>query len=300
MTYNFFTVDPLDESTLYQALASCLEVDVDSVDVADADGDQDSRNWDALVLCDHSEVHGKVSRYLDIYVQDSVAHQPSEADLALRFATATQSVILYPAEENIPSAYWLVTPSGLVTRTRLMAADDDRSVYTIDAVESAVPQLPDVDVEQLPEIVRAHSLPTPIADAFSEAVAARRGRVGEPPSPSLADEPGAAFYRARISLEEWERMVHRMSSGWQPTGRYPGELYREALEARDRVSDVINELPQPVGAQLLTGVNQLDDEFQRFTQDDNGQTMGQSFGLSGDDVAGRAWWWKRKPVNLPW
>lgn len=95
-------------------------------------------------------------------------------------------------------------------------------------------------------------------------------------------------------------MVHRMSSGWQPTGRYPGELYREALEARDRVSDVINELPQPVGAQLLTGVNQLDDEFQRFTQDDNGQTMGQSFGLSGDDVAGRAWWWKRKPVNLPW
>ncbi|MFJ2583779.1 hypothetical protein [Streptomyces sp. NPDC087538] len=161
MTYNLFTTNRLPPARVVDALASCLRVEANSVDVADIDGVQDNRNWDAAVLCDYSDVLGDVSLMLDIFVQDAVSQQPTEPEFAARFAVAAQTVVLYPAEDHPPSAYWLVTPTGLVTRARLLSSDDQRPEYSIDAAEAAVPQLPGIRAMQLPEIVREQPVPTP-------------------------------------------------------------------------------------------------------------------------------------------
>jgi hypothetical protein len=300
MTYNFFTVDRLQLSRMYDALASCLRVDPSAVDVAEVDSDQDARNWDAVVLCDYSYVPGDVSLALDIFAQETVPNQPSEADLARDFAAATQTVVLYPASEQIPSAYWLVTPAGSVTRARLMASDDERPAYSIDAVEDTVPQLPHVRVVQLPEIVRERHVATPTTTDFSLAVDALRQTQVDPADPVLTDEPGSPLYHSRIYLAEWERMVRVMESGWRPTGRYPAELYCEALRARDHLAQLPSKLSKSVAALLHNAVDKLDEEFRKHTDLDDSwvNEAGISRTFANTDEYG--WWWCRKPLVVPW
>ncbi|MER5430645.1 hypothetical protein [Streptomyces sp. NPDC002588] len=290
MTYNFFTVDHLLSSRISDSLASVLHVAPSAVDVADAEGDQDDRNWEALVLCDRTRVPGDVSLALDVFVQEAVTDRPTEAECAAKFAAAAQTVVLYPAEERIPSAYWLVTPTGLVTRARLMASDDEQPVYSLDAVEAAVPQLPGIRAMQLPEIVREQHVPTPSTAEFTSAVNTLRRNEQDSADSALSDDVGTPLYGARVHLAEWERMVRRMESGWQPTGRYPAELYREALRARDRLSLLTDELAEPVPGLLRKAVDQLDEEFRRHTESDTPSVA----------TAEQGWWWHRKPVLLPW
>ncbi|MEU9763710.1 hypothetical protein ACFYYY_17505 [Streptomyces sp. NPDC001834] len=269
MTYNLFTTDRLQPPQISDALASCLRVEPNAVDVADFDGDQENRNWDALALCDYSHVLGDVSLTMNIFVQEAVSQQPAEPDFASRFAAAAQTVVLYPAEEQLPSAYWLVTPTGLVTRARLLASDDERPEYSIDAVEAAVPQLPGVRVMQLPEIVREQHVPTPITSEFIHATELLRKAQESPTGPALTDEPGSHLYHSRAYLAEWERMVRHMESGWHPTGNYPFELYCEALLARDRIGQLPEQLPGPVADLLRTFVGQLDEAFKKYTASDD-------------------------------
>ncbi|WP_214351305.1 hypothetical protein [Streptomyces sp. CJ_13] len=125
MTYNLLTVDPVSPETMALALAGCLGIAVDDVDVADSDGDPDLRNWDAPVSCEYRAVQGDVAWSLDVYAQGHVADQPPESDLAAGFAKAAMTTVLFPAEEALPSAYWVVTPEGLLTRARLELSDDE-------------------------------------------------------------------------------------------------------------------------------------------------------------------------------
>ncbi|MFF3782702.1 hypothetical protein [Streptomyces sp. NPDC001933] len=300
MTYNLFTTDHLQPSRVSDALASCLHIEPNSVDVAQVDADQDNRHWDALALCDYSDTFGDVSLTLDIFVQDSVSEQPTESEFASRFAVAAQTVVLYPAEEQLPSAYWLVTPTGLVTRARLLASDDERPEYSIDAVEAAVPQLPGIRVMQLPEIVREQHVPTPTTSEFIHA-AEFLGKAQEIPStPALIDEPESHLYHSRAYLAEWERMVRRMESDWQPTGNYPVVLYWEALLARDRVEQLPEALPRPVADLLRKSVGQLDEAFKKCTAPDDTWAAGAGVPGSLADLSERGWWWRRKPLILPW
>jgi hypothetical protein len=299
MTYNLFTTDRLQPLRVSDALASCLRVEPNSVDVADADADQENRNWDALALCDYSHALGDVSLNLDIFVQDAVSPQPTEPEFASRFAAAAQTVVLYPAEERLPSAYWLVTPTGLVTRARLLASDDERPEYSIDAVEATIPQLPGIRVMQLPEIVREQHVPTPTTSAFIHA-AELLGKAQESlADPVLADEPKPHLYYSQDYLAEWERMVRRMESGWHPTGNYPVELYCEALLARDRIEQLPEELSRPVADLLRKSVGQLDEAFKKYTTPDD--TWATEAGAPGSpaDLSERGWWWHRRPLTLP-
>ncbi|MFE7040212.1 hypothetical protein ACFU9X_12375 [Streptomyces atratus] len=300
MTYNLFTTDRLQPPRVSNALASCLHVEPNSVDVADVDADQDNRNWDALALCDYSPVLGDVSLTLDIFVQDAVPQQPTEPEFASRFAVAAQTVVLYPAEEHLPSAYWLVTPAGLVTRARLLASDDERPEYSIDAVEAAVPQLPDIRVMQLPEIVREQHVPTPTTSEFIHATELLRKTQESPTVPVIVDETGSHLYQSRAYLAEWERMVRRMESGWHPTGNYPVELYCEALLARDRIEQLPEELSRPVADLLRKSVEQLDEAFKKCTAPDDTWATGVGVPGSFADLSERGWWWHRKPLTLPW
>ncbi|MFG2215265.1 hypothetical protein ACGFN1_10360 [Streptomyces sp. NPDC048685] len=300
MTYNLFTTDRLQPPRVSDALASCLRVEPNSVDVADVDADQDIRNWDALALCDYSDVLGDVSLTLDIFVQDAVSQQPPESEFASRFAVAAQTVVLYPAEEHLPSAYWLVTPTGLVTRARLLASDDERPEYSIDAVEAAVPQLPGIRVMQLPEIVREQHVPTPTTSEFVHATELLRKAQETPANPALADESESHLYHSRAYLAEWERMVRRMESDWHPTGKYPVELYCEALLARDRIEQLPEELSRPVADLLRQSVGQLDEAFKKCTAPDDTWAAEAEVPGSPADLGGRGWWWHRKPLTLPW
>lgn len=154
MTYNFLTVEPLSDKAVAEGLARCFGLPVGDVDVADEHTDQYLRNWDAPILCEKAAVRGDLAVALDIYAQESVRPQPGEADLAAAFARAVQGVVLYPAEEILPSAYWLAADDGTVTRARLLASDDENPSYTIAAVEAPVARLPRTPVLRLPEIVR--------------------------------------------------------------------------------------------------------------------------------------------------
>ncbi|MFF4156001.1 hypothetical protein [Streptomyces sp. NPDC001678] len=300
MAYSLLEIDRLPPALIASALAACLHVSSSEVDVADADGAQDERNWDAPVLCDVSDAGGHVSQSLDIYVQDSVRHRPSEAELALTFSAATNTVILYPAEEQIPSAYWLATPDRLVTRVRLLSSDDEAASYSIDAAEAYIPQLSQVRTIQLPEIIREHPVPTPTASAFAAAVNSLAQPGEESAAVRLPADLESAVERARAYLSEWERLTRRMASGWQPTGRYPADMYCAALQSRDHVDQLAADLPEPVSGLLREALDQLDSEFRTLTQGDGGHEIAEATGTPHLDLLERSWWWQRRPKELPW
>ncbi len=290
MTYNLLSVEPLPLGAITAALSQCLHVRAEEVDVADEDTDQDLRNWDALVTCEKETVLGDVSTSLDIYVQDAVQPQPTERDLASAFARAAGTVVLFPAEEMPPSAYWLATEDGLVTRARLYDSDDEPR-FTIDRIEAPVDRLPHVTVARIPEILRELKIATPLANAF----AAHLHRM-------YAEEtntPGTPVWRARSSLGAWEKLVRQMEAAWAPSGWYTPELYRERLEARDKLEQVRDRLPENGAALLQNALEILDPLFIELTVEDTG-LLRKELLRPDDRVSALGWWWNRRPDPLPW
>ncbi|MGW3247535.1 hypothetical protein [Streptomyces sp. NPDC001070] len=159
MTYNLLTVDRPHLDDLAAALAMVLGVPLGEVDVAADDGGPRERNWDALVLCTHAELSGDLSLALDIYARDEVPSQPTERALATGLAAELETAILFPAEEAPPSACWVATPEGVVTRGRLYESYEEPPWYYVDAVESPVPQLPRTPVIESPRSSRNSGSP---------------------------------------------------------------------------------------------------------------------------------------------
>ncbi|MET8767704.1 hypothetical protein [Streptomyces sp. NPDC004658] len=291
MTYNFLTVEPLSVDVVAAVLAQCLSVRVQEVDVADEDTDQELRNWDALVFCDKVTVLGDVSASLDIYVQESVQPQPSERDLASAFARAADTVVLFPAEEAPPSAYWLAREDGLVTRARLYGSDDEPR-YTIDRVEDPVGRLPHVTVARIPEVVRELKIATPLADAF----AANLRRM----HPDEAGTLGSPAWTASDRLGAWEKLVRQMEAAWAPSGWYPPDLYGERLEVRDELEQVRTRLPQDLTVLLRDSLASLDALFAELTVDDTGGLLRKELLPAEGAASSHGWWWDRRPEPLPW
>ncbi|MER5728953.1 hypothetical protein ABT084_11570 [Streptomyces sp. NPDC002138] len=300
MTYNLLTVGAISSRTMGAALAGCLGIATVDVEVADPDGDPDLRNWDAPVACEHRSVHGDVALSLDIYVQGEAADRPSEADLAARFAKAATTTVLYPAEEAPPSAYWAVTPDGLLTRARLELSDDEPPLYTVTAVEAPVPQLPRAVVTRFAEIVREQRPDTPVAEAFAASVEGLRQAASGLARLALEDEIGSPIWSARDNLIVWERLIGQMESGWAPSGWYPADLYRERLEARDELAGAGALLPRGVAELLAEALEQLDGRFTAATAEDPSGSLHQE--LTGGSTEGLTvgWWWLRRPDPAPW
>lgn len=291
MTYNFLTVEPLSVDVAAAVLAQCLNVRVQEIDVADEDTDQELRNWDALVFCDKVTVLGDVSASLDIYVQESVQPQPSERDLASVFARAADTVVLFPAEEAPPSAYWLAGEDGLVTRARLYGSDDGPR-YTIDRVEDPVGRLPHVTVARIPEVVRELKIATPLADAFAAYL--RRMH------PDEAGTLGSPAWTASDRLGAWEKLVRQMEAAWAPSGWYPSDLYGERLEVRDELEQVRTRLPQDLTVLLRDSLAPLDALFAELTVDDTGGLLRKELLPAEGAASSHGWWWDRRPEPLPW
>ncbi|MEU8625543.1 hypothetical protein [Streptomyces sp. NPDC048669] len=150
MMYNLLVAGTMEPHILVTVLASAFDVSVADVDVADYFGDPDLRNWEAAVSCQYSTLRGDLSWELDIYAQEFVSAPPSESALARRVATATELVVLFPAESIPPSAYWAAAPEGNVTRVGLYESDDEAPVHVVDAAEIPIRQLPNAKVMRIP------------------------------------------------------------------------------------------------------------------------------------------------------
>ncbi|MFD5883548.1 hypothetical protein [Streptomyces yangpuensis] len=249
--YSLLTVDAVGPEVMVLALAGCFAVAVGEVDVAAADDDPDDRNWDAPVSCEHRAVSGDLAWSLDVYADERVAEPPLESALAVRFARAAGTTVLFPASEAPPSAYWVATPEGLLTRARLEFSDEEPHRRTVTAVEAPVARFPRATVTRFAEIVREQRPATPLADAFAAASART----------ALHDGTGGPLWSAKGCLVAWERFIVQMESGWAPSGWYPPELYRERLEARDLLADLGSRLPAEVTTLLDEALQQLDTRF---------------------------------------
>ncbi|MFJ9027814.1 hypothetical protein ACIRQP_04680 [Streptomyces sp. NPDC102274] len=167
MLCNFLISQRLEPSELIAALADATGVRPGQVDVCAEEDGQDARDWEAFVLCTHHGVRGDVVMSLDVQVQPAtVAYgaPETEAELAVTFAARTGAAVLYPDDRVDPETYWLAAPAGgspdtVVTRARLVvsevasdaAAVEERPVYTVDAVETAVAAFPGAEVTPLGE-----------------------------------------------------------------------------------------------------------------------------------------------------
>ncbi|MET7618315.1 hypothetical protein [Streptomyces sp. NPDC005408] len=279
MTGDLFTVAVLEPDALVAALADCVGVTPADVDVADANGDPEARNWDAPVLCVYTRLPGGgLGLMLDVYVAEGAgerepAGELDEAGLARRLAARAGTTVLHPAESVPPSAYWAVTAEGLVTRARLYDPDEHEDPYVVDAVEAPVPDLPDAQVTVLPEILREERIDIPVTDAFTAVV----------PDSSAGSEADAA----RIGLVMWERLVRRLERDWAPSGRYRPDLYEEDLSERDELEVLEPRLPEAYVKPFRTALGQLDDLFRTHTVP-----------TDADDAA--QWWRGRRPRRVPW
>ncbi|MFC9427515.1 hypothetical protein [Streptomyces sp. NPDC056987] len=288
MIHNFLVADMFLPSSLGDVLAEVLSVDPLAVDTADVDGCLEGRDWEALVLGDYAVVQGDLAALLEIQLAEQFRWPPDTAELAGVLSQRLNTVLLWHAEEAIPSAYWIVTPDGVVTRARVEQSEGPDLDYTVAVVEESVPRFPSARVHLLPEIFREERIATPATDAFVAAV--------DPERVAPAEHPAN---RAREWLLLWERLVRRMAGDWAPTGRYPLESYVQDLGTRDHLDVRLTTAPAELREPLARAVEELDAVFLAHTVGDRGELLGRS-AMSGSAVADGGWWWHRRPVRLPW
>jgi hypothetical protein len=274
---NLFTVAELDPERLRGALADMLALPDGAVDVADADGDQENRRWDAPVLCTFRVLPpGDLAMELDITVEEATAGALTEERLALGLAARVRSSVLHPSELDLPSAYWVAVPDGRNGRCRLEAVDTgEDTAYRVDAVEEEVPDLLRASVEVLPEILDRQPISTPVSDAFHATL----------PTGTAGSVEGRVHY----ALLVWERLTRRLQSDWAPAGRYREDLFLRDLEARDALELLIPEVDEAHTAALRDAVTRLDQAFSDHTDTKPTRANGKA-----------AWWWNRVPFRVPW
>ncbi|SEE39957.1 hypothetical protein SAMN05216489_06472 [Streptomyces sp. 3213] len=276
MIANLFTVRELGPADLRAGLADLLGVAEEAVDASDRDGDQETRRWDAPVLCTYCVLPpGDLALELDLHVEDGTAGAVTEADLAHGLAVRTATSVLYPALDlGLDSAYWVAVPDGRAVRCRLEAIDSDEdTTYRVDAVEDQVPDLPRARVENLPEALDGEPMETPVSDAF----------LATYPTGTTASVEGRVHYSLRV----WERLVRRLATEWSPSGRYREDLFQRDLRARDDLGQLVTEVDAEHAERLRTALARLDDEFRNRTE-------------LGDPTETGHWWRDRSPRSLPW
>jgi hypothetical protein len=275
MTYDLLLAGDFDRATLAGALADLTGVPADAVDIADRDAED--RAWDSPVLCTYEPVGGDLAWLLDIYLGAGTAHEPDVSVAAQLIATRLGTAVLWAAQEAPPSAFWLITPDGTRTRARVYDEDGDLATYRLDAVEKPVPQFPSVRVEPLPEVIREHRVPTPVADELTAWLADE--------DTVLPEDSHEAVRQARMYLAVWEQLTERMAAGWPPDGWYPTDFFRDDLTTRDQLETALPRLPAAATGRFRWAIGRVDEKFKTLTH----ETAIPS--VSGGD----AWWWRRAP-----
>lgn len=283
--YDLLFTGPCEPTDLEVALAAAFALPLADIDVAEEDaGDRvvGDRFWSASVLATWGERHGDIALSLTITAVNDVGDRPTEAALAARLAELLGTPILYPATSYPPSAYWLADVHDQPARARLEPSDEvdagveDDLALTITAVNRFVPALPLLHVTPIPEVIREHRLPTPLADAF------------------------AGPRSARNALAAWESFITRLTSGWPPDAWYPADYYAEDLHYRDEADALLPALVPDLAAAMASALHTLDEAYAASTIPDDGIALSQALGIPAADLAQRPSRWRRRPANPPW
>jgi hypothetical protein len=276
MTYDLLLAGDFDRTTLVAALADLAGVTADAVDIAERDAAE--RAWNSPVLCTYEPVGGDLSWLLDIYFGAGAAHEPGVPVAAQLIAARLGTAVLWAAQEFPPSAFWLITPDGTRTRARVYDEDaGDLAAYRLDAVETPVPQFPLARVEPLPEVIREHRVPTPVADELTTWLADE--------DTVLPEDSHDAVRQARIYLTVWEQLTERIAAGWPPDGWYPTDFFHDDLTTRDQLETALIRLPAAATGRFRWAVGRVDEKFKTLTHETATPPV------SGGDT----WWWQRAP-----
>ena len=282
MIYELFATNGDVPGRIGDFLARFLGVPRDRVFVDDED-QQDDWDWDALrtslACCQYRRLTGNLACGLSIgahYEQERL--DPPERELAEQIARELGTVVLFSEGTEIPSVDNLVTPDGRLLLARFNEALDD-----VAEVSSPLSELPGAVVAHFEDEVRSRPIAHPVADRFF---------------PQQDDfEPWGTI---RSHLAMWERLTARMATGWPPTGWYGASMYASDLESRDQAATLIPRLDQADSTAARNALDLLDATYRNLTVDDAGVALVDAGLVTAGEIAGRPWYWRRRPPALPW
>lgn len=279
MMYSFLTsADGVPDATP-EILASAFGVQVSEIDVSDS-SDWESRNWDALVTCEYEHLEGDLTWSLSVYKAKEVARNPSEEELAVLLSRGLNAPVFFAWGGELPWIRRVAQPDGGITLARVADSDDDGTGFSVQAAESAITRFPNVPVMNFPEVVRVFGIPTPVADSVA------------PPGTS------GELKKVRGLLVNWERLGIRMRSGWPPSDWYSAEMYREDLNLRDQLEEILKEFPEV--DRIKAAVSALDAQYRDLSVEDRGSALSAALDVESTALSGRPWYWQRRPAVLPW
>ncbi|MFE1247704.1 hypothetical protein [Streptomyces sp. NPDC058735] len=121
-------------------------------------------------------------------------------------------------------------------------------------------------------------------------------------APHLREKITSPTYSVADRFASWERLVRQMEPGWSSDEFYPVSAYGNDLDSRDALDEVMRALPPEAGegalGQLLAG---LDARFRAATVPDPERSLRPWVRPTHErPEAELRWWWKRKPVRVPW
>ncbi|MCK7623013.1 hypothetical protein MUU72_07855 [Streptomyces sp. RS10V-4] len=278
MTYNLITTGQDLPARLAPVLAEVFGLSLGDVDVSE-ESDFDSRNWDAEVTCEYAAVRGDLNWSVSIYATDAVRSHPSEETLALKVARSLGVAVLFPGTETVPSVWRVATPRGGLTHARVTEPESESEGLTVEAVEEAIPEFPRATVTKFSDIIKEFQLPCKVTDAY------------------LPEGIAEGLREVRALLVNWERLTVRMTTDWPPSAWYPASLYVEDLELRDHLDGALDQLPAGERQAAEEALAKIDQTYRGLTVEDGGENLSRAAGVP---IAGRAWYWHRRPMNPPW
>ena len=293
MIYDLLFTGPFSPEALTAALAEVFVLPTSEVDVQERS--VEDRNWEAAALCTYEVRHGDVSATASLVTRDEVSAQPPAPELAGQLATRLGHPVLYPGTEILPSAFWLADGQRRPARIRLEYTEDvdptfveeneDEPSFAITAVDRPVPTMPWLNVTPIPEVIREHRMPTPLADAFAD---------------MNEQTVGDNLWHACSAFGAWEQFVARMAAGWPPDGWFPADFYAEYLEYRDEIDQYRAKLEPELASRLADAVRTIDEAYTGQTIDDGGTALAAELATPVTEIADRGPRWRRRPERLPW
>ncbi|QKW51356.1 hypothetical protein [Streptomyces buecherae] len=274
-----------DPQRLVNVLADIFGVEPKDVDVSHED-DYESQNWDARVTCQYAERRGDLDWSLSVYSVEGVAARPTEPQVASELAQRVQASVFFPYEGTIPSVWRIATASGETFYARIQEPELEGGDHVVLQLEQPVDRFPAAEVAPLEDVVREHQIPTPVVDQEIPYVSVQGGV--------------EQLVRLREGLVVWERLVCRMATGWPPSKWYSGAIYVDDLKARDEVGLSSKNLEGSIREAVNRTLETLDAKYRELTIDDAGRALSETAAASESDIQQGEWYWRRRPVSLPW
>lgn len=282
MMYNLLLLRELSPASLRSELSRIFRVTPRNVDVSDQD-EMENRNWDAIVSCEFSQGSGDIPWRLGIYATEEVEAPPTEEDLAAEIACSLHVSVLFPGTIALPSVWHATRSDGETGFVRIAEPEHEDEVLRVTRAEKILPELPNAPSGMLPEVIKELQIPTPVSDSILR-----------------PDLTGDRRYVYEL-LVNWERLTVRMSSGWPPSQWYPPEMFADDLRARDELAEMLKRLEaseQDIVRDLLTS---LDTAYRESSVEDGGRSLGEALGAAEANIPLEpAWYWLRRPVDIPW